>query len=581
MERRREGKGERETKELLGQARMKMEDEGRCFYLYIGFFTKSPYFAVPYDGLLYDSSAYTECKSQPEGPLYNGGILKDYVSNPNHTEIGFGSPGTGLNSSEFLLRNLTHHTKYCFSTWIKINGAHSARIKASLSTENKTYNCIGTVVAKSGCWSFLKGGFVLDSASPRSVLFFKNADGEKVNILTASASLQPFTDQQWWKNQEHKINRERKRAVTIHVSDENGNRLQGASIWVKQSSKDFLFGSAIANTILGNLPYQNWFVRRFNAAVFENELKWYATEPERGNINYTIADQMFEFIRANQIAVRGHNIFWEDPRYTPAWVRNLSSEELRLAVELRIQTLMNKYKREFIHWDVSNELLHFDFYEKQLGRNATLHFFKIAHQSDPLATLFINDFNVVETCEDDANSTVDDYISRLRELQKAGASMAGIGLEGHFKVPNIPLMRAVLDKLATLGLPIWLTEIDISNTMDKQTQAIYLEDVLREGFSHPSVTGMMLWTALGSNGCYEMCLTDNEFHNLPAGDVVDKLLQEWQTREREGHTDEHGSYSFYGFLGEYKAYASYGDKSFSTTFSLSRGHETKHFSIQL
>ncbi|XP_043712788.1 endo-1,4-beta-xylanase 5-like isoform X2 [Telopea speciosissima] len=384
-------------------------------------------------------------------------------------------------------------------------------------------------------------------------------------------------------NQDYKINTERKRAVNIHVSDVLGNRLQGAAIKVEQTSKDFLFGSALANTIIGNLPYQNWFVKRFNVAVFENELKWYATEPQQGKINYTVADQMLEFIRANQIVVRGHNIFWEDPRYTPVWVRNLTSEEeLRSAVESRIQSLMNKYRGEFIHWDVSNEMLHFDFYQQRLGLNATLHFFEIAHQSDPLATLFMNDFNVVETCAD-GNSTVDDYISSLRELQRAGgaSSMAGIGLEGHFTVPNIPLMRAVLDKLATLGLPIWLTEIDISNTIDKQTQAIYLEDVLREGFSHPSVTGIILWTALGPNGCYQMCLTDNDLRNLPAGDVVDKLLQEWQTGELEGQTDEHGSYSFYGFLGEYKAYARYGDKAANTTFSLSRGDETRHFSIQL
>jgi len=46
--------------------------------------------------------------------------------------------------------------------------------------------------------------------------------------------------------------------------------------------------------------------------------------------------------------------------------------------------------------------------------------------------------------------------------------MEGIGLEGHFTVPNPPLIRAVLDKLATLKLPIWLTEVDISKNLDKE-----------------------------------------------------------------------------------------------------------------
>ena len=215
--------------------------------------------------------------------------------------------------------------------------------------------------------------------------------------------------------------------------------------------------------------FQSWFVERFNAAVFEDELKWYSTEPEPGKVNYTIPDQMLEFVRANQIVARGHNIFWEDPAYTPSWVRNLTDPELKSAVNSRIQSLMAKYKTEFIHWDVSNELLHFDFYEQRLGPNASLQFFQTAHKSDPLATLFMNEFNVVETC-DDATSTVDKYISRLRELKRGGVSMDGIGLESHFSKPNPPFIIAVLDKLATLQLPIWLTELDINNTFDLETQ---------------------------------------------------------------------------------------------------------------
>ncbi|XP_059654001.1 endo-1,4-beta-xylanase 5-like [Cornus florida] len=533
--------------------------------------------ASPYEGPLYDSTAYTKCKAQPEEALYDGGILKDQV--PDMTPMIGNDNGTGRVPA-FVLQHLTQGTIYCFSSWVKINGADSSIVRASLMTEDTTQNCIGTVLASHGCWSFLKGGFVLASSSKISLLYFQNSDNKEIDIAIAGASLQPFTEQQWRMNQQYRINTERKRAVTIHVSDEHGDRLQGAAITVEQVSKDFPFGSAIAKTIIGNKPYQNWFVKRFNAAVFENELKWYTTEPKPGQINYTLADQMLEFVRANQIIARGHNIFWEDPQYTPAWVRNLTGSELQSAVNSRIESLMSKYSEEFIHWDVSNENLHWDFYEQRLGRNATLHFFETAHQSDPLATLFMNEYNVLETCSD-VNSTVDTYISRMRELKQGGVSMDGIGLEGHFTVPNRPLMRAILDKLATLRLPIWLTEIDISKILSKEAQAVYLEEVLRECFSHPSVNGIMLWTALHPYGCYQMCLTDNEFRNLPAGDVVDNLLKEWQTGVLEGHTDEHGSYSFSGFLGEYKVAVEYGNRIANSTFSLCRSDETRHFNIQM
>lgn len=536
-------------------------------------------FAVADGNPLYDYTAYTQCKLEAEDPLYNGGILKDEATTMESIDDG---NGNFISWPAFVLPNLTPSTFYTFSSWIKIHGSDSSLITARLVTGKSSGNCVGTVVGRQDCWSFLKGGFLFNSESNPSLIYFQNSDEkENITITISSASLQPFTKEQWSFQQKYKINTERKRAVTIHVSDKQGARLHGATLRVEQVAKDFPFGSAINNFIIGNIPYQQWFVERFNAAVFENELKWAATEPKQGVFNYTLADKMLDFVRANQIVARGHNIFWEDPKYLPSWVLNLTGPELELAVKRRITSLMTKYKDEFVHWDVSNEFLHFNFYEDKLGENATYEFFKSAHEADPLATLFMNDFNVVERCSD-VKSTVDDYISKIRELRRYGVWMDGIGLESHFDEPNLPLMRAILDKFATLQIPIWLTEVDISNRLDQEKQASYLEEVLREGFSHPSVNGIMLWSALKQNGkCYQMCLTDTNFDNLPAGDTVDKLLKEWETGVLKGQTDEHGAFSFYGFLGEYMVTASFGGKTSNSSFSVSRSDETRHFSIHM
>jgi hypothetical protein len=96
---------------------------------------------------------------------------------------------------------------YYFTAWLRIEGLDSVMIRARLETENETYNCIGTVLAKPGCWSFLKGGFVLNYPSNSSTIFFQNTDGKDVdNIDLASPSLQPFTKQQWRINQQYIIN---------------------------------------------------------------------------------------------------------------------------------------------------------------------------------------------------------------------------------------------------------------------------------------------------------------------------------------------------------------------------------------
>lgn len=58
-------------------------------------------------------------------------------------------------------------------------------------------------------------------------------------------------DQYWWM-----YNQVRKRNVMIHVTNGRGDMLQGLQVSVKQVSREFPFGSAMAQTILGNVPYQ-------------------------------------------------------------------------------------------------------------------------------------------------------------------------------------------------------------------------------------------------------------------------------------------------------------------------------------
>ncbi|KAJ6692859.1 GLYCOSYL HYDROLASE FAMILY 10 PROTEIN [Salix purpurea] len=118
---------------------------------------------------------------------------------------------------------------------------------------------------------------------------------------------------------------------------------------------------------------------------------------------------------------------------------------------------------------------------------------------------------------------------RKENLKAEEHQMNGIGLESHFSKLKFPLMKAIVDKLATLKLPIKLTETDTGYKFDTETQAIYLEQTLREGFSHPAVDRIMLWTALHPYGFYQTCLTDYNLQNLLAGDVVEKLLKNGKT----------------------------------------------------
>jgi len=199
-----------------------------------------------------------------------------------------------------------------------------------------------------------------------------------------------------------------------------------------------------------------------------NELKWYSTEPRQGQENYKDADAMVSFCKANNIKIRGHNIVWEDPNYVMQWVKNLNAQQLQQAVENRVHSVVGRYRGQVIHWDVSNEMLHFSFFEDRLGPNASANIFQLTQQLDPSTPMFMNDYNTIETCYDMA-AIPDAYVRKLRDISRPGL-IEGIGLESHFSKPNIPLVRSVLDKLGSTGLRIWLTEVDINNDVDQTTQ---------------------------------------------------------------------------------------------------------------
>ncbi|KAF9625841.1 hypothetical protein IFM89_027445 [Coptis chinensis] len=415
------------------------------------------------------------------------------------------------------------------SAWIQVSEGKEL-VSAKVKTR-KGYRTAGTVFAESGCWSMLKGGLTVDSSGPAELYFESN--NTRVEIWADNVSLQPFTKEQWRSHQDQSIEKARKGKVKIQAVDSQGKILAGAKVSIRQNSASFPFGSAITKEILTNQAYQNWFTTRFTVTVFENEMKWYSTENTRGKDDYSVSDAMVKFAKQHDIAVRGHNIFWDDGRYQPWWVKSLPTDQLRRAAEHRANSVITKYARQLIHWDVVNENLHWSFFEDKLGKNFSAAVFKNTHRLDRKATLFLNEYNTIEENED-AKAAPSVYLQKLREIhsyQGNPAQVIGIGLEGHFRIANIPYMRAGIDTLAAAG-------------------AVLRGEILREAHSHPAVQGIVLWTGWHPDKCYKKCLTDNNFRNLPTGDVVDKLIQEWKMHG-VGITDSNGIFETSLFHGDY------------------------------
>ncbi|KAL2329096.1 hypothetical protein Fmac_022523 [Flemingia macrophylla] len=261
----------------------------------------------------------------------------------------------------------------------------------------------------------LKGGLTEDTSGPAELYFESN--NTSADIWIDNVSLQPFTDEEWRSHQTQSIEKARKRKVLIRAVDEQGKPLPNATISFVQNRQGFPFGSAMNSYILNNPLSQNWFTSRFTVTTFENEMKWYSTESSQGRESYAVADAMLQFAKQHNIAVRGHNIFWDDPKYQPSWVPSLAPNQLNDAVQKRVTSVVSRYKGQLIAWDVVNENLHFSFFESKLGETFSARMFNEANKIDAQTPLFLNEYNIIED-KRDGTAAPSRYIQKLREIQR-------------------------------------------------------------------------------------------------------------------------------------------------------------------
>jgi GH35 family endo-1,4-beta-xylanase len=194
--------------------------------------------------------------------------------------------------------------------------------------------------------------------------------------------------------------------------------------------------------------------------------------------------------------------------------------------------------------------------------------FKLAHQYDPSARLYLNETNVPDSPPHDHH--YDALYNRIRALQTEGAPIGGIGMQAHFSdALTAPVdLLAIYDRFAQLGIPIRITELDIDST-DEQLLADYFRDFLTVSFSDPEINGILLWGFWqGQHWRPDAALFRNDWSIKPNGQVwKDLVLGKWWTNT-DGSSAADGTYSTRGFLGDYEVKVTAADRSQSITFSL-------------
>jgi endo-1,4-beta-xylanase len=375
-------------------------------------------------------------------------------------------------------------------------------------------------------------------------------------FLIAAAILTPAVSAEWKAEADARIETIRKSDAVLRLTGTDGAPLAGARLEIIQARKAFPFGSAMSRRLLGNPQYQEFFKLHFNWAVFENESKWYANERERGKTTYADADAMLAWCRGNDIPVRGHCIFWEPERWQPKWVPGLTDEELKQAVENRLESVVAQFKGRFLHWDVNNEMLHGSFFKDRLGEPIWAWMFQRTRELDPEVKLFVNEFNILSVDQNFEQVQTEEYVRSIRRLQEQGAPIDGVGIQGHVWFEDIrqkpEAVKQRLDMLADLGLPIWISEFDVVDK-DPAVRADIMDLVYRTAYSHPAVEGIMMWLFWAGNSWRgpDAALVNLDWTLNAQGEKFQALMKEWST-EASGETDASGRFAFRGFHGDYQ-----------------------------
>jgi len=210
--------------------------------------------------------------------------------------------------------------------------------------------------------------------------------------------------------------------------------------------------------------------REFNSITPENVMKWEGIEPQPGQFRFELADQFVEFGQKNKMRIVGHTLCWHSQ--LPAWVSQpdpgqdtLTKEVLMARLRRHILTVAGRYKGRVHGWDVVNEAINDgagdyrqSVFYRVIGKEYLAWAFKWAHEADPAAELYYNDYNL------DANTAKRaTAIELVKYLREQGAPIHGIGLQGHYNLntPTPAKIDETIGMFAALGLKVMITELDV------------------------------------------------------------------------------------------------------------------------
>lgn len=209
-------------------------------------------------------------------------------------------------------------------------------------------------------------------------------------------------------------------------------------------------------------------LRHFNSIVAENCMKCEKIHPEEGVYDWVPADSFVNLGIENNMEIIGHCLVWHS-QLAPWFLldedgNEVDSTTLKKRMRDHIMAVAGRYKGKIKGWDVVNEAILDDgsyresaFY-RILGEEFIPYAFQLAHEADPDAELYLNDFSMAKPGKRDR------YVKIVNDLRARGIRIDGIGMQSHMGLdyPDFDEYEESLKAFAATGVKVMATEVDMT-----------------------------------------------------------------------------------------------------------------------
>lgn len=269
---------------------------------------------------------------------------------------------------------------------------------------------------------------------------------------------------------------------------------------------DFPIGVAMSLKAIHAHPLScDIFNNEFNSLTPEYQMKMTTTQPQKDRFDFSLGDQLVDYAEKNNKRVHGHVLIYPMNSY-PKWLEEMiatgDSVEWENIMKTRIQTMVKHYKGRVKSWDVVAEALwdngtirkypndqgkKGNIWSQKLGDDYIARAFIYAHEANPDALLFYNDYG-----HEYSPRKLDAILELVENLKKRGVPIHGVGLQFHTHVDKSKTdVEEAISAMASTGLLVHISELTMKINRKKEYTEPTVELLERQGAKYQEIVECM------------------------------------------------------------------------------------------